>query len=322
MVKSDAAATGLAILPFLAAGETHRGKSAYAKQVNRGINWLVKQQEPSGNLAGGTPEKPMYAHAIATLALCEAYGMTKGDSKTRDENLGSACRRAVNYLERAQNESTGSWRYTPGEAGDTSVFGWVIMALKSAQLAEIPVNSTVFDRAPIWLNSVAKGEHLGLYSYLPYREVTPTMTSVGMLCRQYLGIDKKDPSILEGKAYLLQNLPDGVLGRNTYYWYYASLAMHNFNDADWDTWNRRLRKILIESQATEGCAAGSWDPERPSLDYYGQQGGRLMTTCLNTLTLEVYYRQIPLFRTDSLLPENASAVPREKQKPENKDAKE
>ena len=108
--------------------------------------------------------------------------------------------------------------------------------------------------------------------------------------------------MLEGKAYLLQNLPDDKIGRNTYYWYYATLAMHNFNDADWDAWNRKMRRILIESQATEGCATGSWDPERPSMDSYGQQGGRLMTTCLNALTLEVYYRYLPLFQTDSLLP--------------------
>ena len=105
----------------------------------------------------------MYAHGLATIALCEAYGMT------HDEHVGIAARLAVAYIERAQNESTGGWRYQPGDAGDTSVFGWQIMALKSAQLAGLPVNSIVFDNAQRWLHSVAKGEHLGLYSYQPYR---------------------------------------------------------------------------------------------------------------------------------------------------------
>lgn len=313
LFKSDSAATGLALLSFLANDETHKNKGIYEKHVAQGLTWLLKEQSPSGDLSGvkdpTSPNgKPMYAHAICTLALCEAYGMTKDDPKTRDERLGSAARKAVAYLERAQNDSTGGWRYTPSETGDTSVFGWVIMALKGAQLAGIEVNSTAFDRAAIWLNSVAKGEHLGLYSYQPYREVTPTMTAVGMLCRQYLGISQKDPSILEGKAYLLQNLPDDAIARNAYYWYYATLTMHNFNNAEFDDWNRKIRRILVESQAKEGCATGSWDPERPVADAWGQQGGRLMMTCLNALTLEVYYRHLPLYKTDSLLPEGPVAL--------------
>jgi hypothetical protein len=305
--KSDSAATALALLPFLAAGETHKSNGPYEKHVAAGLAWLLKQQSSTGDLSGlkdpnNADFKPMYAHTIATIALCEAYGMTKDDPKTRDEKLFNAARKAVGYIERAQNESTGGWRYIPNVESDTSVFGWAIMALKSAELAEIPVNSLVFDKAKIWLNSVAKGEHLGLYSYMPYKEVTPTMTAVGMLCRQYMGTDPRGATILEGKKYLMENPPDDLIGRNTYYWYYATLTMHNFNDADWDAWNRRLRKVLIDSQATQGCATGSWDPEHPSADFYGQQGGRLMTTALNTLTLEVFYRYMPLFQTDTLLP--------------------
>ena len=294
-VQSDSAATALALLPFLAAGQTHKNKGIYKETVAKGLAWLVKQQRADGDLAGKAPQ-PMYSHGIATLALCEAYGMT------HDESMGSAARRAVAYIERAQNESTGGWRYEPGETGDTSVFGWQIMALKSAQLAGLPVNSMVFENSKKWLHSVAKGEHSGLYSYQPYREVTPTMTAVGTLCRQYLGIDPKDPSILEGKRCLLENLPDGNLGRNSYYWYYATLAMHNFSGPDWDVWNRRMRRVLIESQQKEGCATGSWDPDRPTADAWGPQGGRLMLTSLNALTLEVYYRYLPLFKTDSLVP--------------------
>lgn len=300
-VRADAGATALALLPFLAAGETHTSKGPYKQTVGKGVAWLVKQQRSDGDLSGGC-DQPMYSHGLATLALCEAYGMTK------DEHIGSAARQAVSFIERAQNETTGGWRYQPGDPGDTSVFGWQIMALKSAQLAGLPVNSIVFDNAQKFLHSVAKGEHLGLYSYQPYREVTPPMTAVGMLCRQYLGVDPKAPTMLEGKQVLLENLPDNSLGRNTYYWYYATLAMHNFADAEWDTWNRRMRRALIETQVREGCATGSWDPEKPTLDAWGSAGGRLMTTSLSALTLEVYYRYMPLFRTDSLVPKPPSAI--------------
>ena len=134
------------------------------------------------------------------------------------------------------------------------------------------------------------------------------MTAVGMLCRQYLGLDAKDPSMLEGKTCLMENPPASSLMRNCYYWYYATLAMHNFADADWDAWNRKMRRLLIESQEKEGCATGSWDPSMPTPDFYGMKGGRLMMTSFNALTLEVYYRYLPLFKTDSPAPDPAAGM--------------
>jgi len=122
---------------------------------------------------------------------------------------------------------------------------------------------------------------------------------VGLLCLQYLGARSDDPAVVEAKHYLLANLPDSSLQRDVYYWYYATMAMHNFLDRDWETWNRAMRTTLVKTQAREGCAVGSWDPNRPTLDRWGGQGGRLYTTCLSTLSLEVYYRYLPLFKLNS-----------------------
>ena len=306
-VRSDEAATALALLPFLAAGQTHKSKGPYKETISKGLAWLIKQQTADGCLYGNS-DQPMYAQGLATLAVCEAFGMTK------DEHVGIAARKAVAFIERAQHQSTGGWRYRPGDPGDTSVTGWQVMALKSGQLAGLPVNSLVFDNTHKWLKSVAKGEHLGMFAYQPYREVTPTMTAVGMLCTQYLGIDRNDPKMIEGRKYLLENLPDGRANRNAYYWYYATLAMHNFSGPEWDQWNRKMRRTLIESQDKKGCAMGSWDPLEPALDVWGEQGGRLMTTSLNCLTLEVYYRYLPIFRTDSPLPEKQKKQKKRKTK--------
>jgi hypothetical protein len=315
-IRADAAATAMALLPFLGAGQTHKSKGPYQQTISKGLAWLISRQGVDGNLADGA-ERPMYAHGLATITLCEAYGMTK------DERIGYAARQAVIYIERAQNSESGGWRYKPGEYGDTSVFGWQIMALKSAQLAGIPVSTSVLANAQKWLGIVATGPYSGLYCYQPTREATPTMTAVGVLCRQYLGLDPKNQSMLEGKSYLMQNQPESSLARNCYYWYYATMAMHNFFDADWDAWNRKMRRVLIESQEREGCASGSWDPDRPTVDAWGGQGGRLMMTSFNTLTLEVYYRYLPLFNTEQLgldaaanmgfakPPENASEKPAE-----------
>ncbi|MGW8257644.1 MAG: prenyltransferase/squalene oxidase repeat-containing protein [Thermoguttaceae bacterium] len=305
MLHCDEAATAMALLPFLARGQTHKLKGLYQQTVAKGIAWLIKQEKPDGCLYGNDTPQPMYSQGLATLVLCELYGMS------RDEHVGLAARKAVAFIERAQNSTTGGWRYFPGDPGDISVTGWQVMALKSAILAGLPVNSLVFDNSKKFLRSVAKGEHLGLYSYRPYDEVNPSRTAIGMLCTQYLGIDPKDPSMFEGKAYLLENLPDDKLYRNAYYWYYATLVMHNFGHAEWDLWNRKMRWILIKSQEKKGCATGSWNPMEPAADAWGEQGGRLMVTAFNALTLEVYYRYLPLFRTDSLVPEQPKK-PKEK----------
>jgi hypothetical protein len=289
--KSDAAATAMGLLPFLGAGQTHKVRGPYQRTVGRGLAWLTKHQAPNGDLSGGCAQ-PMYAHGLATIALCEAYGLTK------DPSVGDAAAKAVRYIEQAQHPVTGGWRYTPGEEGDTSVTGWQVMALKSAQMAGLGVNSLSLENTRKWLASVSAGQHQGLYLYQPYREVSPSMTAVGMLCQQYLGMARDHPAMEEGKEYLLANLPDASLSRDIYYWYYATMAMHNLVGPEWDAWNRPMRKTLITTQIrdTGSCANGSWDPDRPSRDKWGAQGGRLMVTSLSVLTLEVYYRYLPLFK--------------------------
>jgi len=103
----------------------------------------------------------------------------------------------------------------------------------------------------------------------------------------------------ECAEYLLANLPDRGR-RNAQYWLFATIAMHNrLGDSEWITWNREMRKVLVETQTRDGCAAGSWDPAEPTPDVSGQRDGRLMTTCLSVLSLEVYYRYLPLNKPET-----------------------
>jgi hypothetical protein len=124
------------------------------------------------------------------------------------------------------------------------------------------------------------------------------MTAVGLLCTQYLGAKRDDPTIQEGMTYLMGHLPKPE-ARNCYYWYYATQVMHNLPGPEWDVWNRQMRHALIESQVKEGCAAVSWDPVKPMPDPWHEQGGRIMVTSLCCLTLEVYYRYLPLYKLDN-----------------------
>jgi hypothetical protein len=292
-VNADTGATAMGLLPFLAAGQTHRTKGPYKVNVGRAVEWLIRHQQPDGNLAKNC-QQPMYSHGLATIALCEAAGMTS------DPVVRNAAQLAVNYIQAAQNKGTGGWRYTPGEEGDTSVVGWQVMALKSAKMAGLDVNHYAFEGASKWLDSCAFGNNKSQYFYTPGQNGNNAMSAVGLLCRQYLGARRDSPMMTDGTQYLLQNMPgaDPKATSNIYFDYYATQVLHNMNGYEWDTWNRRMRKLLIDMQNKDSstCANGSWDP---AADAWGKHGGRVMMTSLAALTLEIYYRYLPLFKAEA-----------------------
>ncbi len=288
-ISADAGATAMGLLPFLAAGQTHKAKGPYKEHVRKGLAWLILHQQPDGNLAKGAAQM-MYSHGLATIALCEAYGLTG------DKEVGRAAQGAVNFILNAQNAADGGWRYNPRDPGDTSVVGWQLMALKSASLAGLAVGGSAFSGTSKWLDSVAV--HDGTeYAYQPGQGPSATMTSVGLLCRQYLGAKRDNPMLTGGMSYLLKHLPDEEFP-NIYYWYYATQVMHNMYGTEWDTWNHKMRELLVHTQVRDvyECANGSWAPQK---DAWGSRGGRLMQTSLSALTLEVYYRYLPLFKEDA-----------------------
>ena len=121
-----------------------------------------RQDKRTGYFGGG-----MYAHGLATIAMCEAYGMTQ------DPNLRRPAQMAINYIVSAQHDA-GGWRYSPGQAGDTSVAGWQVMALKSAQMAGLDVPELTMKKAQNFVEAVcAKDADEGYPRYLPGRCLHP-----------------------------------------------------------------------------------------------------------------------------------------------------
>jgi hypothetical protein len=175
------------------------------------------------------------------------------------------------------------------------------MALKSGQMAYLSVRTPVFDKAKEFLKSVSSGYQVGQFSYMPNSQVVGSgnqaTTAVGLLCHQCMGMSRTDLPMLEGTNYLMSNQPS-LDAHNLYYWYYATQVMHNQPGTEWDAWNRKMRKLLIETQCRDGCASGSWDPAVPKGDTWCMHGGRVMATSLAALTLEVYYRYLPLYKLD------------------------
>jgi hypothetical protein len=317
-LRADTAMTGLALLAFLGAGHTHRD-GAYAHTVRQGLQFLVAQQFPSGDLSGRSQvgQEPtvryarMYSHGMAGLAIAEAYAMTQ------DAELLRPLKAAAAYSLQAMNPRTGGWRYdfASDDPGDTSQFGWQSMFLNSASKSgaiTIPGSSRLGLQR--FLDSVSTGRHGGLAVYRNtspgvrplIAAATPAMTAEAMAMRYMLELPITANAAQEARDMILVHLP-GRSQENLYYWYYAALTMfqlrsqHSLSQnpsipsashAAWDRWNDAMKQQLCGSQIVQGSDAGSWHPTCT----WGSYGGRVYSTAMACMCLEVYYRYLPLYQ--------------------------
>ena len=305
-IHSDVAATGLALLAFL--GDRHHHletQGEYNATISSAIGYLIKHQKPTGEVfveadAKSNHTSRTYSHAIATLALCEAFGMT-GDPKLREP-----AQRAVDFAVSTQHKKLGGWRYVPQNTCDTSVTGWMFAALDAGQRAQLDVPRAAFEGVDRWLELATAPRSRGaLYVYNPeaidqltpvngviydraaQRQASPVNTAVGLYVRLTRGWSPTDPRIQEGAEYLMKNLPEHTKeGRNTYYWYYATQVLYHVQGPRWEKWQKRLAAELEETQVRKGPLAGSWDPEGRVPDKWGATGGRIFVTAVNLLSLE------------------------------------
>lgn len=296
--KADTGVSGLALLAFLSAGHTHLAGD-FQSTVTNGLRFLLDAQMPSGDLSGrkqmgrdrGVLNARMYCHSIATLALAEAYTMT------HDDVLKDALLRAAQYSINAQDTGGGGWRYTPGESGDLSQFGWQAMALKSIERSGIAIPAVVKTRMRKFLDACAAGSEGGLATYRPGEGFpSGTMTAEAFACRLLLGYRSTPQAEQQALGAIMDKLP-GDDQDNVYYWYYATLALFQLQDRNWQVWNQALKaRLLATQQAAYDSQPGSWEPDK----LWGGYGGRVYSTAMSCLSLEVYYRFLPMYQPASV----------------------
>ena len=299
----DVGVTALALLAFLGDGNT-TNEGSYRDVVLRGILWLRGEQDPDTGLIGDALSNDfVYDHAIATLALCEAYYFS------RSPLFGKVAQNAINFVQRCRNPY-GAWRYAVPPIGDndTSVTGWMIFALASAKDAGLKIDPEALAGGLAWIEEVSdpRTGRVGydgpetLSSRTPSndrwpREKGEAMTAVGLLCRIFLGQDPESTmlggeKIMHKHARLLASkLPEWDeegFGCDMYYWYYGTYAMYQMGGDYWKQWNTAMKSAVLDNQTRDGDEKGSWDPVGP----WGFSGGRVYSTALMTLCIEVYFR--------------------------------
>lgn len=303
VTNDHAVATGMAVLAFVGAGQSHK-EGRYKQSVQAGLNWLVKNVDMGQGRDRGKIKTitNMYSQGIATLALCEAYGMT------HDPALRDATQAAIDYIQKGQG-LRGSWGYEAGTDNDTSILGWQIQALHAAQLAQgLTVDPKVIEKALKFLDSVS-GKTKSTYGYRNSFDAQPatSLTSIGLLCRYYVNGWRRDtPAFAEGAKGLLKRAPNPQSKRlDLYYCYYATQVVRFYGGEEWRIWNegtsegngRRtggLPDLLLSLQDRTPANRGSWDPRIDTNHAsFGPNCGRLGSTCFCLLMLEVYYRYVP-----------------------------
>jgi hypothetical protein len=303
--KYEAALTGLPILAFQAGGNYYDNGKQYSDNVRRGLDWLVEHQGPNGEIVGSTnllgkapgevlryDQHYMYEHAIATFALAEACALAVALQQHPDEKYHAAAVKAVEFIE-SQQHNDGGWRYTPDKynPSDASVSGWAMLALKTAKEAELPVHEATLTRMSEFFERLAD-PLTGRTHYQGTSYVTHATTGVGMMVDEFVKHQPDSQFVHLGSSYLADQAEAewGTPARRQsdfYLWYNCTLAMFMAGGKDWDRWNDVVRDYVISLQIHgDQCARGSWEPN----DHWGGTGGRIYTTALGVLTLEVYYR--------------------------------
>ena len=314
--------TGLAILAFLAHGETPASKE-FGPTVQKALQFLIesitmnKEGQPTFRGTDGNE----YATLIATYALCEAYGMT------RNPNTKIV---ALQTLQRiVDNQSpTGGWDYKINKKStrdDMSFAGWALQALKAGKMAGMHPNGLdeCIKKAVKCLKT--RNFKKGGFNYTAGGNPTG-LTATGCLAMQLLGY-MNEPEVKSALDFMREWKPTfdaakispkagGPLpGHNPqYYSYYASQCKYQAgmcqgatpaNVKSWQDWNMAMkalypRTIITLPETIEGPDGkprkiGYWKMDKSEQTCQG--GGDTMATCLCALQLMVYYRYLPTTQT-------------------------
>ena len=314
---NDIAMSGLALLAFLAYGQT-TSSSEFGPTVEKAINFLKVHQDDSGYWSMPrwddkakkavpykiTPENCFqqypYIHGIATYAIAEAYGMT------RIPELKTAMEKAVQIIILGQQKSTGGWDYSyaKGARRDTSVSAWQVQALKASLIAgcTVPGIKDALDASVKDMKHMSDSK-TGKIGYEKPGQGSMGLTGAGVLCLQFTG-HGKDTEAQAG----LRALHDVRIAWEApteqwplYAFYYITQSRFQESRESFATWQAQFVPAYIKSQNADG----HWDAMGGKNTETGF--GQVYATTFSCLTLETFVRFLPSYQhvEESAAPTNA-----------------
>lgn len=280
------AITSLAVMAFLSAGHVP-GEGPYQDQVERGIRWVMAQQQPTGLFAALGWEE-MYQHGISTLMLAQAASMT--DAKMSRE-IKPKLEKAVKLILQAQRQekhiNKGGWRYrVEGADADISVSGWQIMALRAARNVGCDVPFERVESAMQFIHACREPQSGG-FAYLPGSPPSVACTGTCILALELCGKDRHHSrEALQAGSYLIKT-PTKYNDPHFFYGaYYGAQAMFQLGNNYWNIYRPRLHKELLDNQKSNG----GW--------INNDNVGTSYNTAMAILALTVEYRFLPIYQRD------------------------
>jgi hypothetical protein len=321
----DLPPTALALLAFLSRGCTEEDKitggkdgltdNPYAGVVKKTVKFLGEQvYYKNSALAEASNQETYELYGVVTLALAELLIMTRDEA--RKETLKPVVQTAVRELI-ARQGSDGGWTHrsdVPKGEGHIIPTSWAIQALKTAQLAGLlKADDAALEKARLFVENLADPNTQGFRYTLAPKAPDPVPSVVGLLNRMHAGGVGPNYSTLSTGLdhFVFQVGPDFKNPKwsdkvpeserhKVLYWFYGTQALFHMGGDHWKAWNYWMRDYFLrqQKQVTEDKnLAGSWEPV-DSADDTELIGGRMLRTCLAILTLEIYYRQVPLHLRD------------------------
>ncbi len=278
-------ATGLALLPFLAAGCLD-STSGYKDAVENGLNYLIQHGKIGEDFNGVRycePGEPFYNHALTTLALGEAA------VKTGKSEYYKAAKGAMEYLAYCQNPDSGVWDSAlSGQYDNLFNTAWSVEAMRGAYRTSCDSAFDAANKVRFFLDSAQNATNDdNSTSNSPSPKAAQEI-----LLRMYFYQFDSIPDLECSVERLCKTGPTN----DSYYNYIVTQIVYNHGGAPWKEWNAALREKLINAQIQTGSEAGSWDYSNEDLSpIAGFSSSPLINTALSALTLEVYYRYKPLY---------------------------
>ncbi|MEZ6057624.1 MAG: prenyltransferase/squalene oxidase repeat-containing protein [Planctomycetaceae bacterium] len=282
------AGTSLAVMSFMACGHVP-GEGPYGQAIERGIRWVIENQQDNGMLVTRHGTGPMYSHGISTLMLAEAAGMV---SDADAPAVRRALERAIKLILTSQavkkdSRQRGGWRYqTNSTDSDLSVTGWQVMSLRAAKDIGCDIPKEAIDDAVDYVKKCSTNDNRG-FGYQPGSHQSETMTGTGIVCLEVCG-ENETREAIGGADYLLDR-PIRANSNFFYYGvYYTSVGMFKIGGDYSERYRTHMIDLLLPLQNQDG----SWKPEHGS----ERGAGKIYATSMSVLALAIEYRYLPIYQ--------------------------